>query len=76
MAVTRFPRNLNQIKPRRILRGLKDYNYVIYEVERLPPRFKRNLRIVYLVKQVGKKIHSALLTDLKLAVKNLYRFKA
>ncbi len=38
--------------------------------------FKRDLRIVYLVKTVGKKVQTALLfsTDLKLAAKDIYRF--
>jgi hypothetical protein len=38
--------------------------------------FKRDLRIVYLVKTVGKKLQTALLfsTDLKLAAKDIYRF--
>jgi len=39
-------------------------------------RFKRDLRIVYLVKTVGKKLQTALLfsTDLELAAKDIYRF--
>ncbi|MBE9563579.1 MAG: transposase [Proteobacteria bacterium] len=40
------------------------------------PLFKRLLRIVYLVKKIGKKVHTALLfsTDLELAIKDIYQF--
>jgi hypothetical protein len=40
------------------------------------PHFKRDLRIVYLVKTVAKQVQTALLfsTDLELAAKDIYRF--
>ena len=40
------------------------------------PCFKRNLRIVYLVKKIGEKVHTALLfsTDLQLLAKEIYQF--
>jgi hypothetical protein len=51
--------------------GLSVYTAIVNSV-----RFKRNLRIVYLVKQVGDKVQTALLfsTDLKLAAEEILRF--
>ena len=56
--------NLNHFDLIGEIKGTKLYTAIVNS-----PCFKRNLRIVYLVKQVGNKIHSALLfsTDLKLA---------
>lgn len=53
------------------IEGTKLYTAIVNS-----PCFKRNLRIVYLVKQVGKKVRTALLfsTDLELAAKEIYRF--
>lgn len=53
------------------IKGFKLYTAIVNS-----PCFKRNLRIVYLIKQVGKKLHTALLfsTDLQLAAKDIYRF--
>jgi len=51
--------------------GIKLYTAVVNSAH-----FKRDLRVVYLVKLVGKKIRTALLfsTDLKLSAKDIYRF--
>ena len=53
------------------IKGVKLYTSVVNS-----PCFKRNLRIVYLVKKVGNKVYNALLfsTDLKLDAKNIYQF--
>ena len=53
------------------IEGVKLYTSIVNS-----PRFKRNLRIVYLVKKIGKKVHTALLfsTDLQLVIKDIYRF--
>jgi hypothetical protein len=53
------------------IKGFKLYTAIVNS-----PCFKRNLRIVYLVKQVGKKLRTALLfsTDLQLDTKEIYRF--
>ena len=44
------------------IKGTKLYTAIVNS-----PCFKRNLRIVYLVKKVGNKVYNTLLTDLKLA---------
>jgi IS4 transposase len=53
------------------IKGIKLYTTVVNS-----PCFKRNLRIVYLVKKIGKKVHTALLfsTDLQLLAKEIYQF--
>ena len=53
------------------IEGVKLYTAVVNS-----PCFKRNLRIVYLVKQLANKVYTALLfsTDLNLAAKDIYQF--
>ena len=53
------------------IKGIKLYSAVVNS-----PCFKRNLRIVYLVKKVRNKVYTALLfsTDIKLAAKTIYQF--
>jgi len=53
------------------INGAKLYTAIVNSAH-----FKRDLRIVYLVKTVGNKVQTALLfsTDLKLAAKDIYRF--
>lgn len=51
--------------------GVQLYTAVVNSVQ-----FKRNLRILYLLKRAGRKVHTALLftTDTELAALDLYRF--
>lgn len=63
--------------------NLNDFDFVdevedvkLYTAVVNSPRFKRNLRVVYLVKQLANKVRTALLfsTDINLAAKDIYQF--
>ena len=63
--------DLNRFEQAGELDGVRLYSAVVNS-----PGFKRNLRIVYLVKTVGKRVHTALLfsTDLEQPAQEIYRF--